>query len=225
MADVSDNELRQPDSPQSEAVPSADEGNATDRLAVELQAGRELEANFRRLFEIQAPSVTYFFLNRGFSQQEAEDLTQEVFLKVYRKIGSFRFESSFSTWFYRIVTNTWKNAVRGQQTVKRRKESVSLDALEEPELETAGQAEPDGLNESPLDKVLSEERTLVLRTALEELPDRMRQCVILRIGQGLKYSEIAELMQISVETVKWQLREAHRRLKPLLEPNLDVLIV
>lgn len=191
-------------------------------LVSDLRAGRASEAGFERLFEDRSTGVTRFFIRRGFSDQEAEDLTQEVFLKVYRNLDSFRLEASFDTWLFRIVSNVWKNAVRGQKTIKRQAESVSLDELEGSGLESPGSADPDGPQDDPLERVLADERTQLLNDALQELPPRMRQVVFFRIGQGLSYREIADLMQVTAATVKTQLREARRRLKPLLEKHVDV---
>ncbi len=73
-----------------------------------------------------------------------------------------------------------------------------------------------------LDQVLDGERSRLLAQALDELPPKMRECMLLRVGQGLKYREIAALMQVSIATVKTQLSTAHKRLKPLLEKHLDV---
>ncbi len=224
MEDVRDEALW-PASPPPDTRVTASELGAIDQLVRDLQAGRAPETNFQRLFESKCASITYFFSNRGFSEHEAEDLTQEVFLKVHRNIRSFRFESSFSTWLFQIASNAWKNTLRGQKTAKRQAESVSLDVLMEPDLESVGTIEPDNRLEDPLKKVLAEERTRLLHDALQELPPRMRECVFFRVGQGLRYREIADLMQISAATVKSQLREAHKRLKALLEQHLDVFIL
>ncbi len=193
------------------------------RLIPEIQVGASPES-FRRLFEIYCPPVTHFFLNRGFSDQESEDLAQEALLRVYRSIGTFRSESSLDTWLFKIVKNVWKNEIRRRRAQKRHADEVPLEAVIAPEeSDENSYSEPQDPVQGPLDQVLAGERSRLLYLALEELPPKMHQCVLLRIGQGLKYREVAAVMKVSIATVKSQLNEAKQRLGPLLEPHSDVL--
>lgn len=181
-------------------------------------------AGFRRLFERYCAPVTHFFLNRGFSEQESEDLVQDTFLRVYRSIGTFRSDSSFETWLFSIVKNVWKNEIRGRRTQKRDAEEVPLEAvLSEDGDDGAVYSEPPDPLAGPFDQVLAGERERLLYRALDELPPKMRECVLLRICQDLKYREIAALLRVSIATVKSQLNAAKQRLGPLLEPHSDVL--
>jgi RNA polymerase sigma-70 factor (ECF subfamily) len=177
-----------------------------------------------RVFREYAPSVTYFFMRRGFSIEECSDLTQETFLKAWSGLGGFRRDSAIETWLIQIATNVWKNHLRASGAIKRSVRTVPLD-------EAVGQGEgvarsprPGGrrLSESPQDQLLEQERGRLLREAVDELPRRMRRCVLLRIDQGLKYREIASIMRVSIDTVKTQLYQARHRLKERLQEYFDL---
>jgi RNA polymerase sigma-70 factor (ECF subfamily) len=158
------------------------------------------------LFRRYHRPVVAFFMKRGFSSEDSRDLAQETFLRVYSKWDSFRGESSVETWLFQIASNLYKNTLRGQQTQKRDAQELSLDAVVE--LETG--------ERDPLRVVLTEEETRLLRDAMETLPPQMQQAVLLRVGQDLKYREIAELMHVSIETVKAHLYQARQHLRDRL---------
>lgn len=186
-----------------EEDPAADTPEDT---AAEGPPEEELEALFDRYY----PGVFHFFQNRGVPREDARDLTQDTFLRVYRGIGWFRRDASFQTWLFQIATNLWCNDVRRRTAGKREGREVSLDALAEKGREVPGEPA------HPLDGMLADERRSTLREALSELPPQMRRCVLLRLDRDLKYREIASLMQISVDTVKSQLSQARSRLQARL---------
>ncbi len=206
------------------SVSSGEDALDIAHLVKEIQAGRSPENNFQRIFARYCAPVTHFFANRGFSMQEAEDLAQESFVRVYNNIGTFRLEASFDTWLFTIAGSIWKNALRSRSALKRQAEEVSLDKIVGPEEDSRSDrdAEPEAGSEDPLEQVLAAERTQLLRRAIEALPPKMRECVVLRVGRGLKYREIADMMKISIATVKSQLHEAKQRMKPRLEKHFDV---
>ena len=153
--------------------------------------------------------VVAFFVRRGFSLEESRDLAQETFLRVFKNMDSFRGESAVETWLFQIAGNLYKNTLRSLQTQKRDAQEVSLESSE-----TAvelGARESDALN-----AILSEERSQRLHEALEELPPQMRQAVFLRVGGDLKYREIADVMHITIETVKAHLYQARQKLRDRL---------
>lgn len=158
---------------------------------------------FRRYYR----PVASFFMKRGFSSEESRDLAQETFLRVYSKWDSFRGDSSAETWLFQIAANLYKNKLRSLQTQKRDAQEVSMDA----EMVELGSRESD-----PLRTVLTEERTQRLRVALEDLPPQMRQAVLLRVDGDLKYREIADVMHVSIETVKAHLYQARQHLRDRL---------
>lgn len=172
----------------------------------------------RRLMDVPADlflhyyrSVVAFFMRRGFSVEESRDLAQETFLRVYKHMESFRGESTVETWLFQIAGNLYKNTLRSLATQKRDAQEVSLD-------ESAGGDilvwEPRGGGQ--LDSLITEERSRILRTALKDLPPQMRQAVYLRLDRDLKYREIADVMHVSIETVKAHLYQARQHLRDRL---------
>jgi RNA polymerase sigma-70 factor (ECF subfamily) len=204
--------------------PSSGRHAEVEHLVRGIQQSQNREQDFRALFQRYYPPVVRFFFNRGFQPQEAEDLTQEVLLRVYRGLEDFCFEAHFDTWIFRIVTNVWKNALRHRDTLEGKAKHLSVDR----QFTSSGRGPTTSVIEElpdpttdPLDQVIATERSRLLYLALAELPPRMRRCVVLRVGQDLKYQEIADLMGVSLATVKTQLRTAQKRLRPLLEHHFS----
>ena len=140
------------------------------------------------------------------NQEEAQDLSQEVFLRVFRTLGSFRGESALRTWIYRIVVNQARNRHRGWLR-RRRADQVSLDqhVAESGDLPCHGRL-PDGV-------LASKETATRLWAALNRLPFDQRTAMILREVDGLRYDEIAFSLGIAVGTVKSRLTRARQALR------------
>ncbi len=176
----------------------------------------ELESLFKRYY----PKVVYFFMSFGLDKEEARDLAQETFLRAHRGSDSFRGDARESTWLFEIARNIFKNQLRDNATLKKRRIEVSLsqsssqdDSATDPALEVE--------DPRPLpDKIaLDHERAARLARAVESLSPQQRQCVELRLAD-LKYHEIAAIMLISIETVKSHLHQARHALRPALR-DLD----
>jgi RNA polymerase sigma-70 factor (ECF subfamily) len=159
------------------------------------------------LFNRYYRPVVAFFVRKGFPLEESRDLAQDTFLRVFNKWESFRGESSVETWLFQIAANLYKNRLRAQQTQKRDAQEVSLESTEAVVLEERSK-EGDALG-----IILTEERSQRLHEALKDLPPQMRQAVFLRVDGDLKYREIAELMHVSIETVKAHLYQARQHLR------------
>jgi RNA polymerase sigma-70 factor (ECF subfamily) len=146
---------------------------------------------------------------------EAEDVAQEAFVKAYRAIGSFRGDSAFYTWLYRIAVNTARNTMASRQ---RRPLDYEAD-LSESEQSAVDARMRHG--DTPEAAALSEEIHHTVNRAVEELPEDLRTAIILREIEGLSYEEIAAAMDCPVGTVRsriFRAREAiDRHLKPLLD--------
>ncbi len=153
--------------------------------------------------------VVYFFMKRGFSSDESRDLAQETFLRVSKNWDSFRGESSPETWLFQVASNLYKNTLRSHSTQKRDAKEVPL---EKEQVADVVQDRTGGA----LDAMLTQERAKKLREALEDLPPQMRQAVFLRVDGDLKYREIAEVMHVSIETVKAHLYQARQQLRDRL---------
>lgn len=178
----------------------------------ELQEGAPLEDLFRRLFEIYYTPLCRFFGRRGFSPEDAVELTQETFLGIYTGIGSFRGEAGFETWMWKIANNACRKRHRWRSAEKRAGEEVPLDGAEEIAAGAPGTF-PGGSAPGPGEAALDRERSRVLRDAIERLPEQMRKCLMLRVYQDLKYREIAVVLRLSLETVKAHLFQARKRLQ------------
>jgi len=139
---------------------------------------------------------------------EAEDLTQEVFIQLFRKAGSFRGDSAFSTWLHRLTVNQVLMHFR-RRSVKN--EKVSDDG-EMPEQTVHGTANP---NKMPVvDRI-------ALKKAIAELPNGYRKVFILHDVEGYEHEEVARMMGISVGTSKSQLHKARLKLRGLLIKEID----
>ena len=135
---------------------------------------------------------------------EAEDVAQEAFIKAYRALASFRGDSAFYTWLYRIAINTAKNAL-----VSNRRRPVDFDLdLQDPEQYDRHARLKEG--DTPEGVLLTEEIPSVVDTAMEQLPEDLRTAIVLREPKGRSYEETAEAMDISPATVKrhWTVAKA-----------------
>jgi RNA polymerase sigma-70 factor (ECF subfamily) len=183
---------------------------------------RDEMRDLEQVFTEYAPSIFHFFSNRGFSHEDCRDLTQDTFVKALRGIETFRGDAKLETWLLRIAANVWKNRIRSIRTAKRDARTTSLEQAME-QGDAAGAAVPvtGAATPDPRDAMLALERRRKLREAVGRLPERMQRCVTLRIDRGLKYREIAVIMQISIDTVKTQLYQARHRLKDDLQEYFD----
>jgi RNA polymerase sigma-70 factor (ECF subfamily) len=176
------------------------------------QQGIDPEESFRKIFHHYSRIIYKFFAKRGFNETECEDLVQETFLRVHRNLDSFRGDAQFGTWLFQVSANVYKNELRSRLAQKRDAQEVSLE-----DGDPYGSGiflEPEG--DSPLNGLLTEERSEMLREAMAELPTQMRRCVEMRVNQDLKYREIAALMGVSIDTVKAHLFQARQLLKAKL---------
>lgn len=141
--------------------------------------------------------------------EDALDVSQETFLKVYKSIGSFKGESEFSTWIYRIAKNTALDFVR-----RRKQNTVSIDSSgEENEgFDIADESE----SASPEKKVLQKEKVQILRKAIDALSEEHREIIILRDMNDYSYEAIAESLGIETGTVKSRLFRAREQLRKIL---------
>jgi len=152
---------------------------------------------------------------------EAEDVAQEAFIRAYRALPSFRGDSAFYTWLYRIAINTAKNAL-----VANRRRPVEYDLDPQDSEDYAMQArlkDP----ETPEGLLLTEEIQHTVNSAIENLPEDLRTAIVLRELEGLSYEEIAKAMDCPVGTVRsriFRAREAiDRKLRPIFDGGLGRL--
>jgi RNA polymerase sigma-70 factor (ECF subfamily) len=183
------------------------------RLVTELQAGSETA--FDWLVTHYHGPVYNLILSMLGDVADAADGTQEVFLKAFRGIRSFRQGSSLKTWLYRIAI---REALNHKRWFKRHlQKNISIDA--EPE-EGHVAIEIEDLAQTPFDQFAAHEIQAAVQNALQEIPQVFRSAVILRDLEGLSYEEIAEVLECSVGTIKSRILRGRRALKDLLEPLL-----
>jgi RNA polymerase sigma-70 factor (ECF subfamily) len=157
---------------------------------------------FEEVFAEHYKTLFYFFRRKGVPPSDADDLTQEAFLRVYEHLEALHKPSALRAWLFTVAENVWKNRLRGKGTQKRAHEEEALEALEErAAVLPSVPAEQERL-------LLDEERRSRLKIALANLPPRMRQCVLLRLERGLKYREIADILHVTIDTVKAHLHQA-----------------
>ena len=147
--------------------------------------------------------------------EEADDCGQEIFVKVYRSLKNFKFNSSFSTWLYTITVNHCKNRLRSLQyrfwkkvvpcdPIRKDDNPGPLDEIEDP-------------SPSPLTQMAEQEQEALLQQAINALPQSPRTIVILRDMEGLSYEEIAHITGYNPGTVKSKLARARQLLREQLK--------
>lgn len=146
---------------------------------------------------------------------EAQDVAQEAFIKAYRALGSFRGESAFYTWLYRIAINTAKNYLVSRS---RRNTDYQIDVQDAEAIENAPQLQ--GLD-TPERFLLGQEIVETIQAAIENLPEEMRVAITLRELEGMSYEEIAEAMDCPVGTVRSRIFRAREAIDNKLNPLLD----
>lgn len=174
---------------------------------------------FAALYDRFYGKIVNFFQWRGISVEESRDLAQETFLRAYRGWAGFRYESSPETWFYEIAMNIFKNRFRDQNAPKNYHVAVSLTPKPDAEESDVPGMSLQDRTTLPDEKAIESEARERLRSAVRSLPPQRRQCMELRL-LDLEYHEIAEIMGVSIETVKSHLYQARESLrKPLGDPG------
>jgi RNA polymerase sigma-70 factor (ECF subfamily) len=167
---------------------------------------------FERLYKLHSRRVHGLCLRISGNPAEAEDLTQEAFLQLFRKIHTFRGESSFYTWLHRLTVNVALMRFR-----KKRHPEVSLDATVQPGEENSTPFMEPGGPDLRLSGVLDH---VTLSNAIDQLPNGYKEMFILHDVEGYKHNEIAGILGCSIGNSKSQLSKARLRLRTLLQDAL-----
>lgn len=175
-----------------------------DRTAFEILVNQYKEKAFALAFSIVG------------NVEDAKDIAQEAFVRVYNNIGQFREEASFSTWFYCILINLSKDHLRKS---KRTEHSLSQRIAEDNEGKQL-LIEVKDLSGAPKRLALNRELNELIDTAISRLPQKQRLAFILKHIHGMKIGEIAEILNCAQATVKVNLFKAVRSLRKHLEPYL-----
>lgn len=189
----------------------------SEKLLLERSKSGDIEA-FERLIENYQKKVFNIALRMVGNYDDASDLAQEVFIRVYRSIKNFKEQSSFSTWIYRITTNVCLDELRKRKN----KNVVSLD--EDIKFDDSGikrQVEDD----KPIPEAIVErdEVRKVVSDAINSLSDEHRTAIILRDIQGFSYDEISKITNCPEGTVKSRINRARQALKEILKTKRELL--
>ena len=179
--------------PEAEAIRRAQQGDA---------------AAFERIYQLHNRRVYSLCLRMVGNTAEAEDLTQEAFLQLFRKIGTFRGESAFSTWLHRLAVNVVLMRLR-----KKTGSESSLEEVTEPDEESGGPRRDFGAPDLKLSGSIDR---VNLRRAVDQLPAGYKAIFVLHDVQGYEHNEIAEILGCSIGNSKSQLHKARMRLRELL---------
>jgi RNA polymerase sigma-70 factor (ECF subfamily) len=185
----------------------------TSDAAIMLRVAEGDEASFTYLAEKYHRPMIHFLFRMIGNQAIAEELAQEVFLRVYRARGSYRAEARFTTWLYRIATNLAVNYARDTKH-ERSAQTVYLD---QPDEETG--TSPDLADDEPSaeERLLRDERMAGIRRHVMALPERQRMAVLMHKYQGMDYREIGEVLKLSESATKSLLFRAYQTLREKLK--------
>jgi RNA polymerase sigma-70 factor (ECF subfamily) len=181
--------------------------------AIMLRLAAGDESAFTFLVEKHNRPVIHFLYRMVHNQAVAEELAQEVFLRVYRARESYRAEARFTTWLYRIATNLAVNHARDTKS-ERTAQTVYLDA---PDEETG--TTPDVADDEPLveERLIKDERMAAIRKHVMALPERQRMAVLMHKYQGMDYRQIGDVLKLSESATKSLLFRAYQTLREKLK--------
>ena len=183
------------------------------QLMLDVQAGDK--ESFETLLRKYRTPVMNFLYRMVRNSAEAEDLAQEVFLRVYRARQGYAPSAKFTTWMFRIATNLALNALRDNH---HRQSEISIDQpVETNESEQPALEVPDR-RPSAEQKLIARSRTEMIRNAIHVLPEKQRAAVLLHKYQELDYDEIAKILGCSESALKSLLFRAYETLRIQLEP-------
>lgn len=207
---------------QSEATMSNDATARSKKEAVDITSAKDLQltqmaakgdmAAFEEIYQRHHRRVYSICLRMLQNAHEAEDLTQDVFIQLYRKIGSFRGDSAFTTWLHRMTVN--------QVLMHFRKRNVKYEKTTEegetPDQVVVGTSDPERMR--VVDKI-------ALENAIDQLPDGYKNVFVLHDVEGFEHEEVARILGCSVGTSKSQLHKARLKLRKLLKKKANPRLV
>ena len=161
------------------------------------------DAEFERLWALHRPRVWRLTARLSGSLDSADDLTQEVSMRAFQAFGGFRKQSSTFTWFYRIAVNVvLRDRERVRPTVDIESKGITVVA--------GSESDPEAL-------AIRAELCPAVREALDRLPADYRTVMVLQVYEGLKYREIADILEVPIETVKYRRHHGMLRLREELK--------
>lgn len=195
------------------ALPDEVEARLVERL---VQRDERAFNEFVRLYERRVFALVFRMLG---NRAEAEDLAQEVFVQVFKAIGSFRGDSKLSTWVYRIAVNLCKNRLKYLK-VRHEDEKDALDDVVERVPVTEARAGSVGEVERPDEMVAGRQIELIVQRAILKIEETFRECLVLRDVEELSYEEIGQITGLAEGTVKSRIFRARAMLREIVEREL-----
>jgi RNA polymerase sigma-70 factor (ECF subfamily) len=198
-------------------IPSVPQGSAhfhdmeDSAIMLELRAGNM--AGFDYLIQKYRKPIVNFMYRMVHNQGIAEELAQEVFLRVYRSRETYRAEARFSTWLYRIATNLGVNHARDT----RHERNASTIYLDEPDSETGTTPDVADLTPGAEAGLLRRERLNAIRQHVMALPERQRMAVLMHKYEGMDYKQIGDVLKLSESATKSLLFRAYQTLRERLK--------
>ncbi len=171
------------------------------------------EAGYNYLVTKYHRQIIHFLFRMVHNEAVAEELAQEVFLRVYRSRESYRAEAKFSTWLYRIATNLAVNHARDTKN-ERMAQTLELDA---PDAESGTMPEVADDDPNVEQRLLREERMAAIRAQVKALPERQRMAVLMHKYQEMDYRQIGEVLKLSESATKSLLFRAYQTLRERLK--------
>jgi RNA polymerase sigma-70 factor (ECF subfamily) len=197
-------------------LPNLTTASQPPKVVAEADAIRRAQAGdaeaFEYLYELHGRRVYALCLRMVGNPSDAEDLMQEAFLQLFRKIGTFRGESAFSTWLHRMTVNVVLMRLR-----KKSLPVASLEETTEPDEDTGGPRKDLGAPDLRLSGAVDR---VNLERSIEKLPPGYRTVFVLHDVQGYEHNEIADIMGCSVGNSKSQLHKARTKLRDLLQEEV-----
>lgn len=184
-----------------EAAPSADLQDADDRVLVAAFLGGRREA-FDVIVERHRRHVYQLCYRFVGNHEDASDLAQDVFVRAFKGLRNFKGDASLGTWLYRVGVNACLNRVAARRPATEPIETAQI---------------VDARSDDPLDRVLRDERAVIVRAAIQQLPPKQRATLMLRVYQDLTHEEISRILGSSVGAVKANFFHALSNLKRLLD--------
>jgi RNA polymerase sigma-70 factor, ECF subfamily len=198
------------------AAGPADWRSMTDaEIMLRVREGDDVGFNF--LIEKYRKPIINFMYRMVHNQAVAEELAQEVFLRVYRSRQTYRAEAKFTTWLYRIATNLGVNHARDTKH-ERAAQTIYLD---QPDPETGTTPDVADMHPGAEDEMVKDERMKAIRKHVMALPERQRTAVLMHKYQGLDYKEIGAVLRLSESATKSLLFRAYQTLRERLKEFVE----
>jgi len=179
------------------------------------------DLNFHSIYSVFYPKIVRY-LAHVVGWRDAEDVTQEVFVKVNQALKTFKGESQISTWIYKIATNSALDKLRSPSFRQTGCSSLSAESTGESETEVMDQNAWTGEKTPSVEtSVIRKEMNECVRGVVEKLPENYRTVVALSELEGFRDDEIAEILRVSIHTAKIRLHRARAHLKKELEAHCD----